>query len=94
MEYYPYYKKRGYKNKGVVQPNVVQSEKKQFRVSGKGLKQFNDHFRECEHRNESLFIKELIKEALDNREKLSWAEEVEDINGKNSGSEAWKEAIE
>ena len=66
------------KNKAVVQSSVLQSKKKQFRISGKDLKQFEDHFYYAEE-NESLFIKTLIKEALDKRESDMWEEELKDF---------------
>lgn len=62
-------------NRTVPVPPVLHSEKKQFRLSGDELKRFNEH-KLYSKSDESKFIKQLIKEALDKRESDNWREEV------------------
>lgn len=63
--YYGRYKK------SVVQESVVQSEKKQFRISGDLLKSYNYHKKHFD--NESEFIRELISKGIEamNKEEIS-----------------------
>ena len=71
MDNFGYTHYYGRHKKGVGQKNVVQSEKKQFRLSGDLLKEFNRH--KDYYKNESEFIRVLISKGIAelNREEIS-----------------------
>ena len=78
MDNYAFTHYYGRHKKRVVQPNVVQFKKEQFRMSGDLLKKFDQHLYYEQDDNRSKFIKTLIKEALEKRESESWEKELQE----------------
>lgn len=78
MEFDYHYGRYKRRNNVVVQSNVLHSEKKQFRLSGEELERFEEH-KTYSGIDESKFIRLLIKEALDKRDKELWEREVAEL---------------